>query len=329
MVVQTATVLFSDLVGSTDLLSRSGQDRTERYRRQHFATAQEAVAAHEGKIVKTLGDGVMAVFDSAAGAVSAAQLLRVQTMRLKRTEADALDVRLGIATGDVNVEDDDYFGASVVQASRLCSIADPNQILVTDIVRVLTGDREGFGFGPVSEYTLKGFSLPIAACEVLGDPDEPDDDTSPPFVGRNRELATLRSVLDVATGGHLALALVSGEPGIGKTALVEQFAGDASELGATVHWGRGWEGEDAPPLWMWSQLLRSSSEVVSPADLGDELGAGVADVVRSLLDAQGTTESEDVVRRDDAQLNQFDALCGLLAAASRRSALVLVLDDLH
>jgi ATP/maltotriose-dependent transcriptional regulator MalT len=164
---------------------------------------------------------------------------------------------------------------------------------------------------------------------VLGDPDEPDDDASAPFVGRDRELAALRSVADIAMGGHLALALVSGEPGIGKTALVEQFAGEARKLGATVHWGRGWEGDDAPPLWMWSQLLRSSSEVVSPADLGDELGGGVADVVRSLLDTEGAAESQDNDRRDDAQLNQFDALSEILAAMSRRSALVLVLDDLH
>ena len=318
MVVRTATVLFSDLVDSTGVLARAGQDRLERYRRQHFATAHESVAAQGGQVVKTLGDGVMAVFDSAAGAVVAAQLLRGQTVRQQKTKADALDVRIGIATGDVNVEDGDYFGAAVVQASRLCSGADPNQILVTDIVRVLASDRDGVHFGPVADYTLKGFDVPISACEVLGDPDDAVDGATTPFVGRDRELAALCSALSMAISGSLAFVLVSGEPGIGKTALVEEFAGDASELGTTVHWGRGWEDGDAPPLWMWSQLLRSASEILSPTD-----------VVRSLLDSETSVEPDEVLPRDDAQLMQFDALAEFLAAVSRKSPLVLVLDDLQ
>lgn len=329
MAVHTATVLFSDLVDSTGLLARAGEDRSERCRREHFAAAQDAVAAHEGTIVKTLGDGVMAVFDSAAGAISAAQLLRVQTIMFKRTNTDALDIRIGVASGDVSVEDDDYFGVPVIQASRLCSIADPNRILVTDIVRAIAGDREGLAFGPVSEYSLKGFDAPVAACEVLGTPGSPEDDAAALFVGRERELVALRSSLEVALGGHLSVVLVSGEPGIGKTAIVEQLAGEALDRGATVHWGRGWEDGDAPPLWMWSQLLRSVSEVVSLGDLAGEVGPDVADVVHSLLGSRGAAESVDVARRDDAQLLQFDAVSEFLATVSRRSALVLVLDDLH
>src|SRR5437763_2482601 len=90
------------------------------------------------------------------------------------------------------------------------------------------------------------------------------------FVGRQRELAELRSALDAAVGGHGGVALVAGEPGIGKTRLVEKLIHAAEERGLPYWWGRCSNGEGAPPYWPWTQVLRAAGP--APDDLGPLVG---------------------------------------------------------
>src|SRR3954470_732491 len=79
----------------------------------------------------------------------------------------------------------------------------------------------------------------------------------PSFVGRERELAAMTEWLDVVERGHGMVALVTGEPGIGKTRLLEHAAARASERGFAVAWGRAWEVGSAPPFWPWIEALRA------------------------------------------------------------------------
>src|SRR5688572_14749185 len=78
-----------------------------------------------------------------------------------------------------------------------------------------------------------------------------------PLIGRSRELATLLDGLGEADAGHPRLYLVAGEPGIGKSRLIEEFGRHAAARDATVLWGRCWEAGGAPPYWPWVQSLRA------------------------------------------------------------------------
>src|SRR5215210_8220198 len=94
------------------------------------------------------------------------------------------------------------------------------------------------------------------------------------FVGRDREVAELVAGLEDALGGQGRLFLIAGEPGIGKTGLVEQLGRHAGERGARVVWGRCWEGGGAPPYWPWVQIVRELAEDRDDATLKAWLGAG-------------------------------------------------------
>ena len=126
---------------------------------------------------------------------------------------------------------------------------------------------------------------------------------TPSLVGRDEELRALRSALERARGGHGQLVIVTGEPGIGKTRLAREIAGIALGSGARVAWGRGVDGLAAPPLWPWSEVLRS-------------LGLAEDDL-RTASSATG----EDRVRAFDAVHRSLAALAG--------DGLVVVLDDVQ
>jgi class 3 adenylate cyclase len=160
----TATLLFTDLVGSTELLDRLGEDAGERLRREHFAILRAAAREHGGREVKSLGDGLMLAFASALGAVACAIEMqrRVTVYRDARGE-NPMRLRIGLNAGEVITAEDDYFGAPVVVARRLCDIADPEQILVSEVVRSLAGSRHAHRFHALGPLKLKGLSGPIAA----------------------------------------------------------------------------------------------------------------------------------------------------------------------
>ena len=122
--------------------------------------------AADGVLVKTMGDGCLASFGSAADAVTAAVDVQQACFRLRTRTVPGLGLRVGLAVGDVTEEDDDVFGPAVVIAERLCSAADEQQVLVTDMVRALTGDRGGHAFEAVGDLVLKGFPDPVSAYRI-------------------------------------------------------------------------------------------------------------------------------------------------------------------
>ncbi len=154
------------------------------------------------------------------------------------------------------------------------------------------------------------------------------------FVGRDRELAELVAGLEDAIGGRGRLFLITGEPGIGKTWLVEHLAALATAQGISVYWGRCWEGGGAPPFWPWGQVIGALAEDYDEQTLASWLGAGlalVAQLVPGFAERFGTTKLPEVVSResDAARFYLFEAVSGLLRHAASAHPLLLVLDDLH
>jgi hypothetical protein len=109
------------------------------------------------------------------------------------------------------------------------------------------------------------------------------------FVGRERERAQLEAALREVIGGRGRLCLIAGEPGIGKTRLAEWVAAGAEDRGATVIWGRCWEGEGAPAFWPWVQIIRSlmregeAQTVAARMGIGAPYVAQVVPEVREIL----------------------------------------------
>ena len=163
----TVTLLFTDLVGSTELMQRLGDDAADRLRREHFAILREAAREHSGHEVKSLGDGLMVAFPSAVSAVNCA--MRMQQRIVLQNDADegqAMSLRIGLNAGEVVSADGDYFGTPVVVAKRLCDRAGPGQTLLADVVRVLVGRRGDHRFISLGELRLKGIADPVRTFEL-------------------------------------------------------------------------------------------------------------------------------------------------------------------
>jgi class 3 adenylate cyclase len=140
---KTATVLFTDLVASTQLVQRVGPDRASEVLARHFAALRDALAVHRGSEVKTLGDGIMAVFDSVTDGLACAVTMQRAVARQNRLDSSIhLQIRIGLATGETSFDGEDYFGQPVIQASRLCAEAAGGGILVSDLTRMLA-DSDG------------------------------------------------------------------------------------------------------------------------------------------------------------------------------------------
>lgn len=240
------TVLVADVVASTELFGRLGVDRADTARRAVFAAFTSAVATGDGSLIKTMGDGCLASFVSAADGVTAAVALQQAVGGLRERKVPGLGLRIGLAVGDVTEEDGDVFGPAVVTASRLCSAASEHQILATETVRMMAGDRRGHRYEAVGELILKGISAPVAACAVrfeaastLGSfPAALAAGPNEMVVGRDAELAVLVEAFKATSAGERRAVLVAGEPGVGKTRLVAALARQAHGEGALVLFGR-------------------------------------------------------------------------------------------
>lgn len=153
-----------------------------------------------------------------------------------------------------------------------------------------------------------------------------------PFVGRAAVLEQLRAGLRSALAGRGRLFLLVGEPGIGKTRTVEEFAGEAEAAGTRVLFGRCSETAGAPAFWPWIQILRTCTARSEPRVLRQDLGSGAADVAElvpelreRLRDLPASPAGDD----EQARFRLFDGVAGFLRRVSARRPIVLLLDDLH
>ncbi len=154
------TILFTDMVGSTALTQRLGDERAQDNVRKHNSAVREALKAHSGKEIKHTGDGIMASFTSARGAVECAIAIQHAL-----AEGDGLRVRIGLNAGEPVAEESDLYGTSVQLAARVCAEADGGEILVSNVVRELAAGK-GFLFNDRGDHALKGFEDPMRLYEV-------------------------------------------------------------------------------------------------------------------------------------------------------------------
>ena len=155
-------VLFTDLVGSTKLLSALGDDAADEMRRSHFAMLRHAIDEHSGREVKSLGDGLMVAFASAREAVACAATMQ----QAVSAQPDRLELRVGIDAGEPIHEGGDLYGTPVVVARRLCDAAAGGQVLVSDVVRLLCGRRLPAQLEAMGPVQLKGLDEPVVAHAV-------------------------------------------------------------------------------------------------------------------------------------------------------------------
>lgn len=153
----TVTIVFTDIVDSTVLISRLGDHAWLDLLRRHNAVIEDATAAHGGTVVETQGDGSMLAFSSARRAVACAQVIQAGIAEAFASDSPPIRVRIGVHTGDALHEADHFFGTTVHYAARVASHALGGEVLVSNLVRELVaGGGSGIEFLEGREVELKG-----------------------------------------------------------------------------------------------------------------------------------------------------------------------------
>lgn len=339
----TVVICFTDIVESTALLSRLGDNVFDDLRRRHFAELSREVEALGGEVVKNLGDGLMVSFTSSSDAVVAAVAMqRAVDAAGRRRETDQLAIRIGISAGDATFENGDWFGVPVVEGARLCAAAQSGQILVSEVVRLLAGTRGGHEFRTMGAMELKGLAHALDVSEVAWTPVDAMSAPLPtaliadagqlPFSGRHAALNQLREEWKTVTAEKdRRIVLIGGEPGIGKTRLVTELAREAHNQGAVVLLGRADEHIDAP-YGPWREALRglvrgAPDEVLAQhvAQHGGEVCRVVPELSRRVPNLPPIIDTDSETER----LLLFEAVSGLLCTTSTESPVLLILDDVH
>jgi class 3 adenylate cyclase len=343
--VELASILITDLVGSTGLETRVGPSRADELRREHFGVLRSALEACGGQEVKNTGDGLMVAFASPSGAVECGvQMQQLMEMRNRETD-DQLHVRVGISAGESTVEDGDYFGMPSIEAARLCDTAPSDGILASAAAKMLVGRRDGMTFTSVGTLDLKGIPEPAEAFEVTWAPlgtDEVVGGSALPailrsapqisYVGRVEERAWLRAIASDVRAGRRRVVFVSGEPGVGKTRLAAHTALENHNAGSTVCWGAAAEDLGAP-YGPWIQALSHYVEH-APEDVlaahveahGGELARLLREPLASRVVAAPPPQQADP---ETGRFLLFEAVAGLLQLAAADHPVLLTLDDLH
>ena len=165
------TILFTDIESSTPLTQRLGDAGAQEVLRKHNSIVRDAVNQSGGSEIKHTGDGIMASFPSASGAVQAAVAIQQGFARHNEEDPDtALRVRIGLNAGEPVAEahpdgQSDLFGTSVILAARIAAKAEGGEILVSDVVRQLVAGKQ-FMFNDRGETELRGFEDPVRVYEV-------------------------------------------------------------------------------------------------------------------------------------------------------------------
>jgi predicted ATPase len=322
--------VFTDLVGSTELLARLGEGAFDELRRAHFASLRDPIGRTGGEEVKTLG---------AAQAVECAVAMQQAVEQQARRVRSPLALRVGIALGDVSFEEGDVFGTPVVEAARLVASAGGGQILVTRVVRTVAGGRCGASFTDFESLDLKGLPDPVQVCRVEWEPlpESPIPLPSlltgvgPGFVGRANELDRLKHMWTQAASGELRLALLPGEPRVGKTRLAVEFASRVHSDGATVLAGRCDE-DLGVPYQPFVEALRHFIDHTSDQELAGRLGRYAGELSRLVPELAVRLPDLPPPVRADAETERFrllDAVTAWLAAASADNPVLLILDSLQ
>lgn len=238
--------LFTDIEGSTNLL----RDLGARYRTlllDHRSLLRTAFERFGGRLLGSEGDSLFAVFPTPKDALLAATEGQLSLSEAKWPDGIALKVRMGIHTGDVIVEEDEYVGLAIHQASRISNAAHGNQILLSEATQMAAGDAlpGEITLEPVGQFRLKDFPEPqqlyqlhhprlpsgFPAPRTAGGPTHNLPRTFTSFIGREREL---KDVIDLLQASRLIT--LTGPGGCGKTRLAIEAASASLTLRPAGIW---------------------------------------------------------------------------------------------
>ena len=336
------SVVFCDLVGSTELTERVDAETVQGAMARYWASMREVVERHGGHVEKFIGDAVVAVFgipalheDDALRAARTAVEMREAIAPLN-DELDArwgvrIQIRTGIATGEVlasaEAGEPSMIGSVLNLAARLEAAAAAGETLVDATTwRLIRTGAEG---EPGQPLRLKGFETAIQPVRLARVTGAGDGRAEPPFVGRETELALLRHLReDTRRRRRCRVVTLTGDAGIGKTRLVREFvareaADDAVLFGRCRSYG---EGVALGPL---GDAFFESLEPEEPADPVGAVEALLAgrDDARTVATAfcAAVGRAEGTVTPDEA----LSAVRVTLEALARRRPVVLILDDLQ
>ena len=159
-------VVFTDLVRSTEVFGRLGPADADRVRAAHFDDLQKLIRDGGGELVKTMGDGVMAVFALATNALQFAATAQAQFCVDEAFKA-LPGLRVGVSVGELTEESGDYHGLAAIEAARLCQVAAPGQVLCAPVVRQVIGSATEFALRSLEPVPLRGLSDVYAADELV------------------------------------------------------------------------------------------------------------------------------------------------------------------
>jgi class 3 adenylate cyclase len=165
---KTVTVLATDIVGSTEMLERLGASASTDLTTRHLASLQDALAIHRGELIKSMGDGVLAVFVSTLDALACAVTIQrsIDRHNQNRSEGRVLGVRIGITIGEALPRDGDWYGRPVVEAVRLCAQCAGGEILISDLAARVAEAHRVHQLADRGPLSLKGLAEPVHAWGV-------------------------------------------------------------------------------------------------------------------------------------------------------------------
>ncbi len=331
----TVTILFTDVVGSTELTNRLGDDAARSVLGACDDLVRRQIGRHRGQEVKGTGDGLMVAFTSARRAIACAvDIQQAMAARRRREPERAVAVKIGLNTGEVIREEADLFGAMVTAAARIADHASAGEILVSDSLKGVLGPATAVDLEDRGEVSLRGFPDPWRLHAVrwqqeaagLGPPERT------PFVGREDERSLLRHLLDEAIRGQGSLVMIGGEAGIGKTRLAEEAAAEARQRGFLTLTGHCYEMQGAPPYIPFVEVLQAAAQLASPEGLREALGDAAPEVARlipelyrALPDIGPPLGPPPEEKRHDV----FNGVMEFLRSTAQRGPLLLMLEDLH
>ena len=347
------TVMFCDLVGSTGLSARLDAEDWRDLVTAYLDQASATVVGFGGHVLKRLGDGLMALFgyphaqendaERAVRAALAIQLtLREFNSRNAGKDAPTLSVRIGLDSGAVVVDaTGEVFGEAPNIAARAQAAAKPGSVLITGNVQ-----RQVAGLFVAEEagaHELKGVPEPVNLYRVVrtsGGGRRGGARTLTPFIGREEELGVLARRWERARTGDGQLTLVVGEPGLGKTRLIEEFRAGLGETPHTwVEWSSSQLLQNTPfhPIVEWGRQ-RFGADLAAEqrfADLENTLRLiGLdsnenAPLLAPLVDIPLAPSRTSTLAPEELRRRQIAALVAWVLAGARSQPVALAFEDLQ
>jgi class 3 adenylate cyclase/tetratricopeptide (TPR) repeat protein len=334
------TIMMTDVVGSTALRRVRGDVGADDILALQAAIVHDQVTAFGGRVRKSLGDGFLVSFASTVAAVRAAAA--IQRSLYEHNTADpqrVVEIRIGINTGRVREHDGDLTGEAVHAAARVMDEAIGGQILTSDDVRKHAEPQLDWAFVDLGLFWLRGFPERWRLYEVswndasAGVRPRAEQARLTPSVEREAERASLRRLLDDALSGHGRLALVAGEPGIGKSRLVTEVGDVAQARGMRELTGHCVEMSGGPPylpyVEMIEQAISSPRRSLALSNALGNVAAEIARIAPALRRAFPNIPPPVELPAELARRYVWNSFSEFIGRAAQAQPLLLVLEDLH